>query len=204
MFAVTESVRSLRWVAITVGRDKAAVQVRHHSHLIAQGGQAGVDWNPVRVSGGKIVRKVHQERSAALRDDRHPERAGLTRKPRAVVVRPQRCGRQLRMKLPGDLSLGERIPVERARRRHDDAHSGQRHVLDVFRKLATGRGACVRNANRPWHSERAAGYQTVLQNPPSCDSLHVPLPHELEGTNHPPACPRSAATTRHGLPIALI
>jgi hypothetical protein len=40
-------------------------------------------------------------------NDRHPERAELPGQPGAVVIRPHRGRRQLRMKLPADLGLGE-------------------------------------------------------------------------------------------------
>jgi hypothetical protein len=60
------------------------------------------------------------------RDYRHPERACLAGQPGTVVVGPNWRRRQMRMQLPRNLCLDERILVGAGRRRNHDPCARQR------------------------------------------------------------------------------
>jgi hypothetical protein len=124
--AGAEPVRCDRRVAVAVGSDEAAVEVRHQPHLVPERRQPRVDRDPVRIGGGKVVGEADLQGGAALRHDRHAERAGLTGQSGAVVVGPDRRRRQVGVELPRDLRLRERVAVGTARGRDDDSGSRER------------------------------------------------------------------------------
>ena len=171
--ARTEPIRRHCGVAVAVRRHEAAMEVSHEPHRVAERRQPRVDRDPGRVRGREIVRVAHRERSAALGNDCHPERAELAGQPGAVVVRPHRGRRQLRMKLPADLGLGERVRVRSTRRGDDDPSPGDRHGLEVLRQLAALRGARNRDSARPRHRQGGTGSQAVLQKATARDPFHV-------------------------------
>jgi hypothetical protein len=95
-----ESVRGDRRVAVVLGGDEAAVQVRHDPYLVPERRQACVDRNPGRIGPRQVMEEVDGEGRAALPDDSHPEGASLACQSGAVVVGPERRRRQVRVELP--------------------------------------------------------------------------------------------------------
>ena len=120
-----ESVRRDRGVAVAISSDKAAVQMRHHAHLISKRRQTRIDWNPVRVNFRKITGVADIECRAALRDNRHAERTCLPTKSRTIVVSPERRRRQVGMQLSCNFPLRERVLIHSAWGRDHDSSAGQ-------------------------------------------------------------------------------
>jgi hypothetical protein len=92
-----ESVRSDCRTAVTRCRDEAAMQMRHHTHLMSERYQPRVDWDPGGIGGGEIVSEPHGHRGVLLCHERHPERARLAFEPAAVVVGPEASFGKLRV-----------------------------------------------------------------------------------------------------------
>ena len=104
---------------------------------------------------GSWLREADCERGTALGDHRHPERAGLAGQPGAVVVGPERRRRQVRMQLPGDLALRERVLVVAAlvsRPRSPRLAAAPAEVN--FAKLTVAAAAATRGSCRPGEDQR--------------------------------------------------
>ena len=54
-------------VTVAVSINEAAVQMRHHAHVISKRSQTRIDWNPVRVKFRKVTGVADIERCATLR-----------------------------------------------------------------------------------------------------------------------------------------
>jgi hypothetical protein len=135
---MTEPIRGHRGVAVAVASDESPVKVGHQADLVAERREPFVDRDPRRIGLGQVVGETHVDRRAGPSHDGHPERPRLSRESGPVVVRPQRCGRELGMQLPRDLSLGEGIPVGPRHPGDDDAAARERNGLNVLRQLAAG------------------------------------------------------------------
>ena len=134
----------------------------HQPHLIAERRLSRVDRKPIRVGGWQIVREADLERRSTLRDHCHPERACLTGEPGAVVVRPEWRRRQIRMQLPDNLRLGERILVRASRRRDHDSGARQGQRFKVLGKSSPG-GRCQRRRHGPRQCQSSARSHAGLQ-----------------------------------------
>src|SRR4030095_11399227 len=98
-FAGAETQRRNCRIAVAIGRDKGAVQMRHHAHVITKRRQTRINWNPIRVNFRKVTGVADVEWRAALCDYGHAERTRLPAKSRAIVVSPERRRRQVGMQL---------------------------------------------------------------------------------------------------------
>src|SRR6266487_5762276 len=98
-------------ITVAVSINETAVQMRHHAHVISKRRQTRIHWNPVRIKFRKVTGVTDIERCVALRDDSHAERPSLTTESRTIVIRPERCRREVGMQLPCNLSLRERVLI---------------------------------------------------------------------------------------------
>src|SRR4030095_2307438 len=131
-FAGAETQRRNCRIAVAIGRDKGAVQMRHHAHLMPKRRQTRVDWNPIGVNFGKVTCIADIEWCAALRDDCHSKRTRLPAKSRAIVISPKRSWREIGMQLPCNFPLRERVLVHSAWRGDNDSRAGHWQRLNIL------------------------------------------------------------------------